>query len=103
MSVLQSGVLRSGKTYELLESHRSAVEHGQHLILQITPKENDPTEEEEAELMGLSIKVAKSYASEPGRYRVAKNGSAVCTQPHIHIHIILPAGDDKLPRLVDKI
>ena len=40
---IENGVLKSGKSWELLPSNESAVNEGQHLILQITPQEENPT------------------------------------------------------------
>lgn len=36
----------------------------------------------------------------PGQYRIAMNGPQVGTRSYLHIHIILPRGEDKLDTLV---
>ncbi|MCX6722148.1 MAG: hypothetical protein NTY04_03080 [Candidatus Staskawiczbacteria bacterium] len=58
------------------------------------------TQEERSELRLLAFALAEKLACEPGRYRVDANGPAIGTNPHFHMHIKLPAGDDELARLV---
>lgn len=75
---------------------------GKHLILEGVgqPTPDDLTLEELRELRLLAFDLAEELASEPGRWRVDFNGPTTATQRHFHAHIKLPAGNDKLARLV---
>jgi len=78
------------------------LKEGRHLILEGVnqPAPNDLTTEELTEFRVLTFTLAEEFASEPGRWRIDFNGPAVATQKHFHAHIKLPAGQDKLARLV---
>lgn len=75
---------------------------GKHFILEGLgqPTPDDLTRKELNELRLLAFDLADELASEPGRWRVDFNGSTVATQRHFHAHLKLPAGNDRLARLV---
>ena len=96
---IKEGELSSGKKWELVEGRNKGVKEGKHLILH--PVGDLPLEDkEEKELLSLSLDLAAEYAIAPGRFRIALNGPGLRTQSTFHIHIIIPAGKDMLPRLV---
>jgi hypothetical protein len=101
---MEKGTLSSGREWHLVLCREPDVNlvNGRHLILegvgQPTPDQLIP--KELAEIRLLTFKLAEELASEPGRWRVDFNGPSVATQKHFHAHIKLPAGGDKLSRLV---
>lgn len=98
---IEKGSLKNGKKWELILSRKSAVKHGLHLILQITPEEFRITDREISEMLFIATKKARKYAPEKERWRIGVNSSEESTRKHFHIHIILPVKNDKLPRWVD--
>lgn len=102
--MVTSGALSSKREWQLVVCAKpdERLVDGRHLILvgagQPTPEELTPEELREFRLLAFDL--AEAFASEPGRWRVDFNGPGVATRPHIHIHIKLPAGGDKLARLV---
>lgn len=99
--MLEKGSLKNGKNWELIYSRKSAVRYGMHLILQIAPEEFEIKNEEISEMLLIATKKAKEYEIENGRWRIGINGPRESTRKHFHIHIIIPAKNDKLPRWVD--
>lgn len=101
---VRKGTLSSGREWHIMVCRKpdSNLVEGRHLILegvgQPTPEQLSP--EELTELRLLTFKLAEEFASEPGKWRVDFNGPNVATQPFFHAHIKLPAGKDKLARLV---
>lgn len=96
-----TGVLLNGRRWKLVESGKSAVIKGRHLIL-LFEDESTGSEKEMMEMMTVAMQLAWENVIENGRYRIAVNGPNVAKAKHFHIHLIIPAGEDKLPRLVDK-
>ena len=94
--------LPDGQIACLFRSEESSVENGTHLILQYQNPDLPRTEKNDSELLDTARTVATKYASEPGGWRIAMNGERVGKMTHAHVHIILPTGDDYLPRLVDQ-
>jgi len=103
--MLREGRLSSGRQWILEESRKSAVGAGSHLMLHFEgdPDMNSVELEDKRELLGLALEIASEVALEQERFRIAVNGAGEAKRPHFHIHIILPAGDDALPRLVDRV
>lgn len=103
-SEVYRGVLGSGREWHLVVCAKpdAALVEGKHLILEGVgqPTPGDLSLEELNELRLLAFQIAEQYANEPGRWRVDFNGPAAATQKHFHAHIKLPAGQDKLSRLV---
>ncbi len=102
MSLTRSGNLSSGKAWEMVPSQKSSVTEGSHSIVHVVD-DPDLSSEELHELLGvaqtLACELSESHG-EPGRFRIAYNGPAQRVRPTHHIHIILPKGEDALPRLV---
>ena len=101
---IEKGKLSTSREWRLIlsESSDHNLKEGKHFILevvgQLTPAEL--TLQELNELRLLVFKLAEQLATETGRWRVDFNGPAVATAKHWHAHIKLPAGKDKLERLV---
>lgn len=96
--------LTTGREWHLITCRKpdSSIKEGKHLILEGVgqPTFDELSAKEKQELQLLTFDLAEELASEPGRWRVDFNGPGVCTRPHWHAHIKLPAGQDELPRLV---
>lgn len=101
---IQTGYLSSGRAWHVVLCAKpdNGIKEGKHLILegvgQPTPKELTPAELKEFHL--LAFELAEKLAIESGRWRVDANGPGVATSNHLHFHLKLPAGSDKLARLV---
>jgi len=105
--VLAGGTLKSGALWRLIKSRKSAVSEGEHLQLLFTDGRLECTEAEKVELYMIAEKHAFARASKNDdgqeRFRIARNGPGQAKRQSFHIHIILPAGDDHLPRLVEPV
>jgi len=99
--MIESGFLNNGEGWEMIESRKSCVAEGSHFVLQFVDLKEDPSDDEIAEMMAVAIFLAKDIMVEDGRWKVALNGEEESTRKHFHVHIIIPVGDDKLPRWVD--
>lgn len=102
---LASGILTTGRKWQVIESRKKApgLVAGQHLVLTLTDNisANELTLAERVEILG----VAERFAMERngGNYRIAYNGPELGTRKHLHVHIMLPSGGDKLPAIVERI
>ena len=104
MEAVKRGKLTTGKDWHCVPCAKpdGGLIEGRHIILE-TVNQDRPDNllpEELTELRLLAFKLADELASEPGRWRVDFNGPNVATSAHFHAHIKLPAGQDKLARLV---
>lgn len=101
---IKTGALSSGREWHIVPCAKpdSGIKEGEHLILEGVgqPTPEDLTLPELIEFRTLAFSLAEELAIEPGRWRVDANGPRVATQSHLHFHIKLPAGSDKLSRLV---
>lgn len=90
-------------------SNKESTTDGQHWTLCVEKdkekiKKENLSQDDILELMDLALKFAELKAPD-SKYRIAVNGHALSSDrnKHFHIHIILPKGKDKLPRLVAKV
>ncbi len=101
---IRNGCLSTGRAWHVVPCAKpdNGIKEGKHLILeglnQPTPDELTP--DELAEFRMLAFSLAEELAVEPGRWRVDANGPKIATRSHLHFHLKLPAGNDKLARLV---
>lgn len=93
------------KTYKIVESAKSAVTNGEHLILNVFDlKENilghdQLTHGEQME----AISILKAFAQRQrpnGKWVIALNGHGLTTRPTFHVHAICPAEGDEVLRVV---
>jgi hypothetical protein len=108
-----SFTLKSGAEVQLIQSRKSAVPQGVHLILSFvedgkgddsqSPREFTP--DEFTEMMFLIRRFAEFHAvmNEDGEslYQISVNSAGMSRRKHLHIHLIMPASKSDLPRLVD--
>lgn len=98
------GALSSGRRWHVVDCAKpdNGIKEGKHLILEGIgqPRPEDITLPELIEFRALAFSLAEGLAIEPGRWRVDANGPKIATRSHLHFHIKLPAGSDKLARLV---
>ncbi len=106
-SEIMKFALPSGRPCKVIPSRRRSpgLDEGRHFILQPISEEPPLQDQEQEDLLAEALRFAKGAAKEPGRYRVAINGSAqrkgqMDTRATTHVHIMLPEGNDELPRLV---
>lgn len=99
--------LSTGRICEVIKSRRKSpgLERGTHWILRLVTEEPPPTERDLEALLSEALRLAMQGAKEPGRFRLALNGPAQRrgqrdTRAQTHVHIMLPEGNDELPRLV---
>ncbi len=102
---VQTGTLPCGKQYTIQASGKKApgLVEGDHMIAIIDGNELSAEAlgaQVTGELFAVAFAYAMAHAAEPGKYRLAINGGTVATRGHLHIHIILPKGNDKLDTLV---
>lgn len=104
MEEVERGKLCGGREWHLIKCRKpdSDLREGEHLILECVgqPAQEELALAELAEFRILAFLLADRFASEKGRWRVDFNGPALATRPWLHAHIKLPAGKDKLARLV---
>lgn len=100
-----TGTLPCGKQFTIDGSNLKApgLVEGDHMIAVIDGN-TESAEKLGAQITGQLFAVALAYGMEhaesPGKYRVAMNGGTVATRGHLHFHIMLPKGNDKLDTLV---
>lgn len=103
--IVEKGELSSGKLWEILESARSAVSSGKHLIAHALDQEGnilnhqDISLSEKAELFGVVLSFIEEEAAE-GRCWLALNGLYYQKRPTFHIHLVFPEEDDKVLRFI---
>lgn len=88
---LESFVLASGKVCALKEPRTKMA--GQHLLLYYPDLQGEPTVEEQSEMLGHAVRIARQWGErlfrDPGAYSILHNGSANTRVPDFHIHIFV--------------
>lgn len=77
------------------------LKEGTQIIVQFKDSRETATDEQIGSLLAKACTFARINGENPGKWRAAINGSELCTRPHIHVQIMFPVGDDKLPPLVE--
>lgn len=115
LEIVEKHELTTGKPVVLLKSRKSALDEGDHYILQCeadgagdgSAKPTPLTDLERAELYLMGERIARRLCEKnelgKDKFRLSLNGPGVCTRDHWHLHIQLPRGKDQLTRLVKKV
>lgn len=100
----EKGKLTNGDAYTIQESAKKApgLVEGDHMIAVMDGNEQSAEQlgPVTVELFERAFMFAMQNAEVPGKYRIAMNGGTVATRGHLHFHIMLPKGNDKLDTLV---
>jgi len=103
--VLMQGKLSNGRQWVIKPSRKRSpgLEEGRHLILVLVDDQSgihEVSREEFRELSAIVHDYAMMNTAPNYNFRIAYNGPGVGSRAHIHFHIMIPEGSDKLPFLV---